>query len=303
MRAERVSAAADHGALAPGRLDRTVIGITRRLPNSYFGRKLAMLLRRIVTMRLADGALDVDVWGMRVRLHPRDNRCEKAALFTPQMYDPAELAALAGEIDQVTAAGRPFTFIDIGANVGLFSLFVAARARRNARIVAIEPEAGNFERLAFNLAANPGLPIRPIRVALGDREGEVAIEKDPQDRGGTRTRSLDRAAANAARVACRPLLHGLAEVGIDAIDALKIDVEGAEYSILAPFFRDAPPALWPRLLVIEDTRTLWPGDLFALMAEKGYRVEARNRQNVILHYETMGTAAATSIPLLATEQR
>ena len=282
MTAERGSAAADYGALAPGWLDRTVIGLTRRLPNSYLGLRLAILLRRIVTMRLAAGALDVELWGLRMRLHPRDNACEKSVLFTPQMYDPVEFATLAAEIDAVAAGGTPFVFIDIGANVGLFSLFVAARSKRDATILAIEPEAGNFERMRFNLAANPGLPIRPIRVALGDRVGELAVERHPRDRGGTRTRSPDAAPAEAARVACRPLRDVLADERIVRIDALKIDVEGAEYSILAPFLGDAPPTLWPRLIVIEDTSIYWPADLFAVLAGKGYRVEGRTRVNVIL---------------------
>ena len=86
-------------------------------------------------MRLAypDGALDVVRWGLRLRLHPRDNGCEKNLLFTPQMYEPAERAELAAEIDRAKADRSPFVFVDIGANVGLFSFFVAARAARNAR--------------------------------------------------------------------------------------------------------------------------------------------------------------------------
>ncbi|MGC1939781.1 MAG: hypothetical protein WA697_16255, partial [Pseudolabrys sp.] len=37
-------------------------------------------------------------WGMRLRLHPIDNGCEKNLLFTPQMYETTELAALSEEI-------------------------------------------------------------------------------------------------------------------------------------------------------------------------------------------------------------
>jgi FkbM family methyltransferase len=40
--------------------------------------------------------------------------------------------------------------VDIGANVGLFSMFVAAAADIGAKIIAVEPESGNFERLLFN---------------------------------------------------------------------------------------------------------------------------------------------------------
>ncbi|MGB6805063.1 MAG: hypothetical protein WBE81_00420, partial [Pseudolabrys sp.] len=61
--------------------------------------RLAILLRRLSTMRLEHpaGALDVMRWGMRLRLHPIDNGCEKNLLFTSQMYETTELAALSEE--------------------------------------------------------------------------------------------------------------------------------------------------------------------------------------------------------------
>jgi len=70
-------------ALAPGSFDRAVIALTSRLPDNWLGLRLAIALRRLVTMRLAypDGALDVIRWGLRLRLHPRDNGCEKNLLF------------------------------------------------------------------------------------------------------------------------------------------------------------------------------------------------------------------------------
>ena len=272
---------APFGALAPNTLDRAVLGLTASLPYNWLGNRLAILFRRIVTTRLErSGALDVERWGLKLRLHPRDNGCEKNLLFTPQMFELEERANLAGEIARTQ--GRPFVFIDIGANVGLFSLFVAAHAGRNARIVAVEPEPGNLERLRFSLASNPGLPITTVAAALGESEGELAVVLDRRDRGGTRTRSVEGAGADVVRVPCRPLLSLLQQHGIEAIDALKIDVEGSEDKVLAPFFRDAPASLWPRLILIEDTSGEWATDLFALFAQNGYRVSARTRINVML---------------------
>jgi len=70
--------------------------------------------------------------------------------------------------------------------------------------------------------------------------------------------------------------------GLNRLDALKIDVEGAEDLVLVPFFRDAPESLWPDLILIEDTRDLWQTDVFALLERHGYNVTARSRQNVAL---------------------
>ena len=227
------------------------------------------------------GALDVVRWGLRVRLHPRDNGCEKNLLFTPQMYEAVELAQLAAEIARVRAERRGFVFVDIGANVGLFSLFAAACAGPGARILAVEPGAGNFARLQFNIAANPGLPIRPIRTALGDEPGELAVDLHRGDRGGTRTRKVD--GTDALRVQAQTLAQLVQEQRIDGIDAMKIDVEGAEELILLPFFQNVRESLWPRLILIEDAGDAWATDLISFLGERGYCVTARSKLNVMLH--------------------
>jgi FkbM family methyltransferase len=274
------------GALAPNWLDRTVMALTKPLPDTWAGLRLAILLRRAVTMRLAypDGALDVERWGLRMRLHPRDNGCEKNLLFTPRMYEPEELAALENDIVRAKTRGRPFTFVDIGANVGLFSLFVASRAGQEARILAVEPEPGNLRRLEFNVRANPGVPISIIPKALSDEPGVVAVELDRRDRGGTRIKKIGQAEASTATI-CVPsqtLLDVLAGEGVDAVDALKIDVEGLEDVILQPFFRDAPRQLWPRLVIVEDSRPSWKVDLMSVMQECGYELVALSRHKNLM---------------------
>jgi len=55
--------------------------------------------------------------------------------------------------------------------------------------------------------------------------------------------------------------------------------------VLAPFLRDAPAALLPRLMLIEDTRGFWKIDLFALLAARGYTEQERSRQNVALRLQ------------------
>lgn len=262
------------------------MAMTKPLPDNWVGLRLAILLRRAVTMRLAypDGALDVERWGLRMRLHPRDNGCEKNLLFTPRMYEPEELAELERDIARAKAQARRFTFIDIGANVGLFSLFVASCAGQQGRILAIEPEPGNLRRLEFNIRANPGVPITIIPKALSDEAGVVAVELDQRDRGGTRTKKIGQAEASieAVRVPSQMLLDVLAGESVDAVDALKIDVEGSEDVVLAPFFRDAPPQLWPRLLIIEDSRLSWKVDLMSVMQGCRYELVALSRHKNLM---------------------
>src|SRR5262245_31009298 len=174
-----------YGGHTPDALTRAVLAMTRRLPASWLGLRLSMPLRRLAIDRLGERPVDTMLWGMRARLYPSRNGCEKGALFTPQLYDPVERTALAAAIDRRLAAGGTFTFVDIGANVGLYSLFAASRGGARARIVAIEPQPGIVERLAFNLRANPGLAFEVAPVAVGDCEGEVELVIDSLDSGGT----------------------------------------------------------------------------------------------------------------------
>ena len=150
MTAETSPASEPYGALAPRVLDRAVIAMTAHMPANWLGRLLANGLRRIVMQRLPeDGGVDVKRWGLRLRLHPRHNGRETGLLFTPQFYEAGERAALAAWIAKARTPGQPFVFVDIGANVGLFSFFVASCAGANARILAIEPESETLPPVAL----------------------------------------------------------------------------------------------------------------------------------------------------------
>ena len=79
------------------------------------------------------GALDVLRWGMRLRLHPIDNGCEKnSAVHITDVRDNRACGVVRGNF-RVREQRRKFVFVDIGANVGLFSIFVAATAKLNVQ--------------------------------------------------------------------------------------------------------------------------------------------------------------------------
>ena len=266
-----------YGACTIGHAARAVIAATRALPASRLGKQLSMPLRRPVINGLGDRGVDTMVWGARARLYPAHNSCEKDALFTPQIYDTLERGILGAAIDKKVAAGGPFVFLDIGANVGLYSLFVASHARGSARILAAEPQPGIVDRLRFNIACNPGFDISVAPVAVADREAEVELVIHARDAAGSRLDlGAESVGTEVVRVAARPLAALVAEAGFSAIDALKIDVEGAEHLVLIPFLSGAPKALLPRLIIIEDHAQ---GDLYALFANLGYREDARSRVN------------------------
>lgn len=265
------------GTFAPRPWQARVIGWTRSMPDSWTGRRIAFLLRRLVTTALRH-PLDVEVFGQRMRLWAFNNVSEKRVLFTPQYFDPAERSALAERVKQ------DMVFVDIGANVGGYALFVAGLAGPGARILAIEPQPVIYGRLAYNIKQNPGAPITAIQCALADRDGEITLFVDADNRGQSSVKVMrDAPEAGASVQVPARTLHGvLADEGLDRIDALKIDVEGAEDLVLAPFLRDAPDSLLPRLVIIENARPRWQIDCIALLEAKGYRRILETKLNVVL---------------------
>ena len=272
-----------YGSHAPDAFTRAVLAMTRRLPANWLGLRLSMPLRRVAINGLRGRPVDTDIWNLRMRLYPSRNSCEKNALFTPQMFDRLELGVLAAAVAERIAEGKTFTFVDIGANVGLYSLYVASRGGNRARILALEPQPGIVDRLRFNVQANANGTIVILPLGVADRESEMDLVIDQRDSGGTRLDKGGKPAQGTAsvRVACRPLAAILDQSGISSIDALKIDIEGAEDLALAPFLETAARPLLPRLVLIEDRPQDWSIDLYRLMQDRGYTTTARSRQNAV----------------------
>jgi len=273
---------APFGARTPGPFVASILALTRNLPANWLGFRVSTPFRRVAISWLGERPVDVVLWGARMRLYPRDNSCEKNALFTPQIFDVLERDVLAAAIDERAALGRSFTFVDIGANVGLYSLFVASRGGAGTHVVAAEPQPGILDRLSFNRDCNPGFNITLFPVAVTDRDGGVELVIRTGDRGGSYVNKNPSATGRAGgvRVPGRTLMAILSEADVISIDALKIDIEGAEDLALGPFLRDAWRDLLPHLLLIED-RPDWGTDLFALLRQRGYVRSARSRHNII----------------------
>jgi FkbM family methyltransferase len=156
---------------------------------------------------------------------------------------------------------------------------VAACAGQRARILAIEPQPDIFERLIYNIRQNPFANIKAIDCAVADRDTEVTLFIDPHNRGESSMRIVnDEMDGREIKVPGKALATIVTEEGFTRIDAMKLDVEGAEDLILEPYFREMPKALWPQLLLVEFSRQLWTVDLPVLLLDLGYREVLRTRQ-------------------------
>ena len=269
-----------HGRFRPGLASRIGMAIGRALPPGRSGLKLAGIARPLAMSALKDGVADIKALGLKLRLHPLDNLSEKRAFLTPQCFDAAELDALRA------AMGPGKTFIDIGANAGLYSLVAAKAGGRGARVIAVEPQDAMRRRLAYNARTNELDNIEISGVALADYEGESVMRLVGTNRGGTQLAVTDDGAtgpATAVRLAMLSTL--LAEMRVSRLDVMKIDVEGGELAILAPYFASAPRETWPELIIMERpaiNRVEASRDALSLACSRGYRVEAQTHANAIL---------------------
>lgn len=262
------------GTYAPRGLLAHSLRLARRCPSTWSGKRLAFMVRALAVRGLRGRPLDVTSLGARMRLYPSQNTAEKNLLFTPQYFDPAELALLRQRLV------GDFTFIDVGANAGGYALFVASFAGPRARILAIEPQPELFERLSYNIRQNPFAGIKAYDCAVADQAGEITLFIDDSNMGETSMRLIQATAcARQLKVSAKALNAIVVEEGFEAIDAIKLDVEGAEELILEAFFREAEPGVWPSLLIVEHAPTRWTLDLPAMIVERGYRKIMTTRTN------------------------
>ena len=125
-------------------------------------------------------------------------------------------------------ADKPIV-IDIGANIGVFSLYAAGCGAE--KIYAFEPNRRAYDVLLRNIAAN-GLEdvIIPFNVAVTGCDGEAV--KIPLESSPYNYIRREDSGDNCEEVNSVTLATIMTKNGLDFVDLVKIDCEGAEYEIV-----------------------------------------------------------------------
>lgn len=127
---------------------------------------------------------------------------------------------------------RPKTVVvDVGANIGWYTLLAASRTGPEGKVVSFEPEPTNFGLLARSIAANGFWWAKPFRACVADREGTVRLYVSPTNRG--RHSIVYRRSEKNIDVESVTLQTFLPKTGVENIDVLKVDAEGAEPLVFA----------------------------------------------------------------------
>ncbi len=121
------------------------------------------------------------------------------------------------------------TFIDVGANVGLYSALALSTPGFHGRVLAIEPDGESRRYLQKTIEANGSAQI--CELAASDRSATLTLYKNPENKGDN-------------RLYPDPLLRGAETVAVDTLDDIcrsrgiasaqfiKIDVQGAEAQVI-----------------------------------------------------------------------
>lgn len=123
--------------------------------------------------------------------------------------------------------------IDIGANVGFFTMFALSKYP-NCTVYSYEPVYSNFKQLAKNRDLNRSKKMFCFNMAVCGHGGKIDICLDTTDSFSTSATIIASKDKNikSIEVPCSSLSDVFKENKIDKCDLLKLDCEGAEYEIL-----------------------------------------------------------------------
>lgn len=180
------------------------------------------------------------------------------------------------------------TVLDVGANMGFFSLRAARAVCPGGRVFAFEPNPKTLAQLVLNARLNGLEEVIPVGVAVGEREGEARLFVPSAGNSGgaslfeewLHARGIARKAEDGERAALSvpivPIDLYCRQRGIDRIDFVKIDVEGSEGPVLLGAWETLTTHR-PRLMVECNKRALaaagWKvGDLLGILWDLRYRM-------------------------------
>jgi len=123
-------------------------------------------------------------------------------------------------------------FIDVGANIGYYSIFASKLVGPSGRVVAIEASPEISKKLKGNVILNETKNIRMINEAASDHTGFLDLFVGNKRNTGSTTTVQELGTAPLGRVAARPLPDMLTEDEIERATLVKIDVEGAEAGVV-----------------------------------------------------------------------
>lgn len=182
---------------------------------------------------------------------------------------------------------RPFVFLDIGANQGLYSL-LAAKNPHCTQALAFEPVARTHDLLVQNIAANNlAARITPIRAAVSSETGSITIRVPKHHSGGA---TLE----GGVKLKHETVEEVIQTIDIAALDraiagageiVVKIDVEGHEEVVLNQLAKSAHIGRITTVFYEVDDRWVTAERLASILAATGFRTFTKQSDG--RHYDVL----------------
>jgi FkbM family methyltransferase len=199
------------------------------------------------------------------------------ALYT-RLYILGKVLAEPGERRFFREQVKPgMVVFDVGANLGFYTLLLSELVGPSGRVHAFEPDPLSFGILQDRATASRHRNVEVTQAAVGDQDGRVTLYCNRRNRADNRIHASHEpdSAAETVEVPLIKLDDYCATRGIDRIDAVKMDVQGAEAAVLAGFrqtlLRVRPTWMFlefaPELLVCAGSS---PEAFWEILNELGY---------------------------------
>ncbi len=133
----------------------------------------------------------------------------------------------------------PKVVLDIGANIGITTIWIKENFP-SAKVFAFEPMLENFRLLAKNTKDLSDVHVFPFGLGAETMKSDVYANEDPNNHGAFSIYSREKGIENLAndqilkqQIEIRHAGQTLFDLGIECVDILKIDTEGAEFDIIS----------------------------------------------------------------------
>ena len=181
--------------------------------------------------------------GIRIRLINPLEHHQRMLLFGAP-YEP-EVTVFLREVL------RPgMVFIDVGANLGYYTLLGAKRVGSRGQVHAFEPAPLQFQHLTLNVRTNQVANVVLNKCAVADHVGEIQFFVSDGWNQGTHSLGMVQRNMRARQVKCTSLDEYVSEASLDRVDVVKMDVEGAEL-LVCRGARRMLASLKPAVIVFE----------------------------------------------------
>ena len=214
-------------------------------------------------------------FGHPMQVHPDDNVITEH-LSQNGCFEPLETRL----VQQVIKPGQ--TVIDVGANIGYYTLQFAKLVGPTGHVYAFEPDPENYKLLCRNVAQNGYANVTTIQKAVSNCSAQLKLFRNEENFGDHRIYDCDNGRPSVT-VDTISLDQYVATID-RAIDVIKFDIQGAEamaFEGMSKLLHDHTALqiiteFWPRGLKMSGTE---PRKFLENLIEHGFQVKVIDEQS------------------------